>query len=89
MRSSPGSSGRDSRGMLFLDNLDMEGIEGDVLEKAVLSEVSPAFPLDLPVPIWLSKNIREFQRKSRTDFRQDSFLEHIPFDALHIEVIED
>lgn len=45
--------------------------------------------LDLPVPIWLSKNIREFQRKSRTDFRQDSFLEHIPFDVLHIEVIEE
>ena len=45
--------------------------------------------LDLPVPIWLSKNIREFQRKSRTDFRQDSFLEHIPFDDLHIEVIEE
>ena len=47
MRSSPGSSERDSRGTLFLDNLDMKGIEGDVLEKAVLSEVSPAFPLEL------------------------------------------
>ncbi len=45
--------------------------------------------LDLAVPIWLDTNIREFQRKSKTDFRADSFVEPISFDSLKIEVIEE
>ena len=45
--------------------------------------------LDLAVPIWLTPNIREFQRKSITVFRQDCFMEAIPFDYLRIEVIEE
>ena len=42
-----------------------------------------------PVPIWLSTNIREFQRKSVTVFREDCFMEPINFDYLRIEVIEE
>ena len=45
--------------------------------------------LDLPVPIWLEQNISEFQRVSKTRFRQDSFIEEIPFDYLEIQVIEE
>lgn len=44
---------------------------------------------DLPVPIWLESNIREFQRHSRCRFYQDSFVEEIPFDCLEIMVIEE
>lgn len=44
---------------------------------------------DLPVPIWLESNIREFQRHSRCRFYQDSFVEEIPFDCLEIVVIEE
>ena len=45
--------------------------------------------MDLAVPIWLSTNIREFQRKSITVFREDCFMESINFDYLRIEVIEE
>lgn len=45
--------------------------------------------MDLAVPIWLSANIREFQRKSAATFRADSFMEPIGFDYLRIEVIEE
>ena len=34
-------------------------------------------------------NIREFQKKSKTLFRSDSFVEPISFDYLKIEVIEE
>ncbi len=37
--------------------------------------------MDLAVPIWLSTNIREFQRKSVTVFREDCFMESINFDT--------
>ncbi len=45
--------------------------------------------MDLAVPIWLQPNIREFQRKSITTFREDCFMEPISFDYLRIEVIEE
>ena len=44
---------------------------------------------DLPVPIWLDTNIRDFKRNSKTRFYQDSFVEQIPFDFLEIQVIEE
>ena len=44
---------------------------------------------DLMQPIWLEQNIREFQRISKTRFRQDSFVETIPFDYLEIQIIEE
>ena len=47
------------------------------------------YKLDLGKPIWLDKNIREFQRHARTRFYQDSFVEELPFDYLEIEVVEE
>ncbi|MBO4477068.1 MAG: hypothetical protein J5757_01935 [Lachnospiraceae bacterium] len=44
---------------------------------------------DLPVPIWLNSNIDEFKKTSKTRFRDDSFIEKIPFDYLEIQVIEE
>lgn len=47
------------------------------------------YEFDLSKPIWLDSNISEFKRHSRTRFRQDSFIEEIPFDYLEIQVIEE
>ena len=44
---------------------------------------------DRAVPTWLDVNVKEFQRIAKTRFRQDSFIEQIPFDYLEIQVIED
>lgn len=44
---------------------------------------------DLGKPIWLDSNIRDFQRHAKTRFRQDSFIEEIPFDYLEFQVIEE
>ena len=45
--------------------------------------------LDLPVPIWLKNNVKDFQRIARARFRQDSFIETIDFDYLEFQVIEE
>ena len=52
-----------------------------------LDEICYAF--DLSKPIWLDANIKEFQRLSKTRFRQDHFIEQIPFDYLEIQVLEE
>ena len=45
--------------------------------------------LNLPVPIWLGNNVKDFQRIAKTRFRQDSFIEEIDFDYLEFQVIEE
>lgn len=52
-----------------------------------LEDICYAF--DLGKPIWLDANVKEFQRLSRTRFRQDNFIEHISFDYLEIQIIEE
>ena len=52
-----------------------------------LEEICGVF--DLPVPIWLDQNIRDFKRNDRCRFTQDSFVESIPFEYLEIRVIEE
>lgn len=44
---------------------------------------------DLAEPIWLEKNIKEFQQLDKTRFYQDNFIESISFDYLEIHVIEE
>ncbi|HIZ43168.1 MAG TPA: hypothetical protein H9672_00360 [Firmicutes bacterium] len=52
-----------------------------------LEEICVAF--DLSVPIWLDSTIEEFRRHSKCRFTQDNFIEHIDFDYLEIQVIEE
>lgn len=54
---------------------------------AALDEICMQF--DLEKPIWLDNNINEFKRHDKTRFRQDSFIEHLDFDYLEIQVIEE
>ena len=52
-----------------------------------LDEICYAF--DLGKPIWLDSNIHDFQLHAKTRFGQDQFIEHIEFDYLEIQVIEE
>jgi hypothetical protein len=52
-----------------------------------VEEVCIAF--DLSKPIWLEKNIAEFQRSDKTRFTADNFIDAIEFDYLEIHVIEE
>ena len=47
------------------------------------------YELDLGQPIWLESTIKDFQKHNRARFRQDNFIEHIDFDFLEIQVIEE
>lgn len=54
----------------------------DALEKACIE-------FDLATPIWLDKNIREFQKSSRTKFYSDSFIESIDFEYMDFHVLDE
>jgi len=54
---------------------------------AAIEEICHAF--DLSKPIWLDATINEFQRRDKTRFTQDNFIDTIDFDYLEIQVIEE
>ena len=44
---------------------------------------------DLPSPIWLDANIKDFQKFSKVRFSQDNFIEILDFDYLELQIIEE
>ena len=44
--------------------------------------------LDLPEPIWLDKNEREWEEFGMTQFFPDAFFESVPFERMEIEYID-
>ena len=52
-----------------------------------LEEICVEF--DLSKPVWFEKNIRDFQRASKTRFTADNFIDSIDFDYLELQVIEE
>lgn len=47
------------------------------------------YEFDLSKPIWLNSTIEEFKLRDKTRFTQDNFIEHIDFDFLEIQVLEE
>ena len=45
--------------------------------------------LDLGHPVWLDKNISEFQKNSKTRFKSDNFIEEIEFDYMEMQILEE
>ena len=44
--------------------------------------------LDIPKPLWLDKNDREWDSFAQTRFLPDAFFEAVPFERLEIELID-
>ena len=44
--------------------------------------------MDLPEPLWLDKNERDWEEFGMTRFLPDAFFEHVPFDRMEIEFID-
>ncbi len=44
--------------------------------------------LGIPVPLWVSKNTREFARFKWTSFNNDQFLEPVKFDRFEIRLMD-
>lgn len=47
------------------------------------------YQFDLGKPLWLDATVQEFKKHSKARFYQDNFIEHIEFDFLEIQVIEE
>jgi len=44
---------------------------------------------DLSKPIWFDSNINDFKRSAKVRFRNDNFIDEVPFDYLEIQILEE
>jgi len=84
-------SGKLYKGPALLDEKivevnDDDGTYQDRLEKCL---VTLCGMLSIEVPIWLSKNTREYVRFRRTSFNADQFFNPVYFDRFEIRLMED
>ena len=56
-------------------------------DNRMLEEI--CYQMDLGNPIWLDATVRDFKKHDKARFYQDNFIEHIEFDYLEIQVIEE
>lgn len=82
-------SGKLLKGTTILDEKvveadDEEGSYQDRLEKCLMELCGM---LAIEIPIWLTKNTREYVRFRRTSFNADQFLNRVHFDRFEIRII--
>lgn len=82
-------------GILYKDNKiikdavvtsDIEGTYQDSL-KACITEL--CYKFDIPKPYWLKSNLNEYNRRSKTSFTKDNFMEELFFDKFVISELSD
>lgn len=69
-----------------IDNWDYSMSRTDMVFQAV---EQICYEFDLEHPIWLDATVQEFKRHDKARFTQDNFIEHLDFDFLEIQVIEE
>ncbi len=74
---------------LLKDTVVCDGSQDTRTHKVFRALEQICYEFDLENPIWLESNITHFKRHAKTRFTQDSFIEHVDFDYLEIQVIEE
>ena len=68
----------------------IENYENDTRTHKIFNALEKAcYDFDLPKPIWLETNVKEFKKRGVTKFTKDNFVEEIEFDYLEIHIIEE
>lgn len=74
----------------IVEDTTVENVTDDTRTHKIFKSLEEACTIfDLGHPVWLDKNISEFQSGAKTRFNQDNFIEEIEFDYLEINVIEE
>lgn len=74
----------------LISDVTVENLEDDTRTHKIFKSLEQACnELDLGQPVWLDKNVSEFQKNSKTRFSADNFVEEIEFDYLELHVLEE
>ena len=67
----------------FIENNQPELSFNDKLEKCLIEVCAQ---LDIPVPLWLDKNTKEFVAYRKTFFTEEQFMDKVWFDKFEIRL---
>lgn len=74
----------------MVNDTTIEDFSDDTRTHKIFSSLEKAcVEFDLPKPIWLDSNVKDFKRTAKTRFTKDSFIEEVPFDYLEFLIIEE
>ncbi len=74
---------------MIRDTVIKDGSDDTRTHKVLRALEEACKEMDLSVPIWLDSNVEDFKRNAVTRFREESFIDGIPFDYLEIRIIEE
>lgn len=75
--------------LLHIVTVPMETGEADFSERLEHSLIAACRKLNAPLPIWMSRNTREFVAFRQTMFFADQFMERTPFDRLQLRLLQE
>ncbi|HOK42112.1 MAG TPA: hypothetical protein PLD49_00380 [Thermoclostridium caenicola] len=83
-------SGKLYKGATILDEriVDVDDESGTYQDRLEQCLVALCSQLSIEVPLWLTKNTREYVRFRRTSFNADQFFSAVHFDRFEIRIVE-
>lgn len=76
------------RGKIIKDEVVVSNMDGTYQDnlKACITELCNK--LDIPRPYWLPPNVNEYNRRRKTSFNENHFIDEIDFDKFIIEELD-
>ncbi|WP_238883151.1 hypothetical protein [Clostridium sp. YIM B02551] len=73
---------------IIKDEVAISDIEGTYQENLKVCINELCYKFDIAKPYWLPSNLDEYNKRSKTSFNDDNFIEEIDFDRFMIEEID-
>lgn len=64
-------------------------IKGNYQENLKICIIELCYKFDIERPYWLSFNVEEFNKRRKTSFNKDNFIDQISFDSFTIEELKE
>lgn len=75
--------------MTEIKEVTVESVDASYSKRLEAALIELCRQLDVPVPMWMKKNTREFAAFGQTIFFREQYTENVRFDRFQIRVLED
>lgn len=72
---------------IIKNEVAISAVEGTYQDNLKLCIKELCYKLDIPNPYWLPPNVKEYNRRRKTTFNENHFIDKIDFDKFTIEEI--
>lgn len=73
---------------IIVDEVSMSQLEDDYQENLKMCITELCYKFDIETPYWLKSNIHEYNKRHKTSFDENNFIEEIYFDKFMIEELK-